>query len=229
MRLSVTDCVIPYALVDRFDYVQSTLPIFGRHKNIVSIYLSPNERSITQYGISADVSAGPYSAFLRFYDTKSATVFSDVFIQDIREFGIAFQLYPGTVWLYLDDYQVFHAMGLSYPKRVFFRADISWLQLEPLLQRNQIVLSEIFVQRYSECVVFFFGSDSHGNIIFSMLADWELPKIHGAVSAGKYRPCSSDRLGGHPWHAFRDVIASVTENVGYGSMDMKTFLNMRII
>ena len=46
---------------------------------------------------------GPRSALLRFTDTRAGLIFCDAYIADLMEARLLLDLYPGGVYLYLDD------------------------------------------------------------------------------------------------------------------------------
>ena len=65
-----------------------------------------------------------------------------------------------------------------------------------------------------------------------MLAYWEMEKIRAALAEGALTLCGpsdAERYGPHPWHAFRDLIAAVTEDRDYGRMGYKTFHGLRLL
>ncbi len=232
IRLSLYDYVIPYALGDRFQHVKSVQPVFRDHKNVLTIYLQPDKSFGAELARYVTVQSGPRSALLLFVDTKAGTRYSAAYVSDLSEYILPLQYYSGTVWLYLDDYETFHNMHLPHPKKVFFRCDAAWCQFSAELRKHEIKLEQFFLQRYTDSTIFFFGFDAHGNVIFSMLANWELPKITAAVSSGTYKPCAYTndiQFGGCPWYTFRDLIAAVTENAEYSNVSYSTFLSMRII
>lgn len=70
-------------------------------------------------------------------------------------------------------------------------------------------MERIFLQRYSDSVFFFFGFDPLGNVVFSMLAHWEIDKIYTALAGKAFTLCGrsdAERYGPFPWYVYRDLI-----------------------
>lgn len=231
-RLSLLDGVIPAALHDRFRRQATTLPAFRIEKNVLTLFLDtepilspvPPEKNALQPGL--------ISAFLRFTDTRSGVQYEDVFAPDLARFRPLLDLYPGTIYLYLDDYRQYHANGGFCASPVFFRSDVPWDVLDSELCAQGTAIQRFFLQRYSDSVFFFFGFDRLGHVIFSMLAYWELSKIYEAVRCGRLLRCGAsdhERYGRHHWAAFRDLISAVTEDIRYGQLEYAAFQALRIL
>lgn len=229
-RLSLSDCVIPAALEPRFRLEQNQSPVFRRERNVLLLFLEPE--SLIPPQVYPTFQKSPRSAVLRFTDTRAACTFTDAYVPDLDDLRPLLETYPGALYLYLDDYALYHRLGPFRAAPVFFRADVPWKGLAPLLALQGFRIERIFLQRYSDCVFFFFGYDPLGNVVFSMLAHWELDKIHAALREGMVTPCGpsdSDCYGPWPWHIFRDLIAAVTEDQSYGRMGYSAFRRLRLL
>ena len=90
----------------------------------------------------------------------------------------------------------------------------------------------LFLQRYSDSVLVFFGYDSLGNVIFSLLPCWEISKIQSAARQSACPVCGiseTEQYGAHGWRAFRDVIAAAAEDSEYGSLSHAAFRARRLL
>lgn len=229
-RLSLSDCVIPAALEPRFRLQQNQSPVFRPERNVLLIFLEPESLIPPQVYLTFQKS--PRSAVLRFTDTRAACTFTDTYVPDLDDLRPLLETYPGALYLYLDDYALYHRLGPFRAAPVFFRADVPWMGLPPLLALQNFRMKRIFLQRYSDCAFFCFAYDSMGNALFSMLADWEIDKIHAALRDGAFLPCGpsdTDCYGAWPWYVFRDLIAAVTEDRAYGSMGYRAFRRLRLL
>lgn len=231
-RLSLSDCVIPFALESRFPFQQSAPPVFRPGRNVLCIFLQPEVLLPPELLGRQAICPGPRSALLRFTDTRAGCTFSAAYLDDLADLQLRLDLYSGVVYLYLDDYASYHRLGPFRSSPVFFRSDVPWNDLEMELSLQGCRIERGFLQRYSDSVFFFFGFDPLGNTVFSMLAYWEMEKIRAALAEGALTLCGpsdAERYGPHPWHAFRDLIAAVTEDRDYGRMGYKTFHGLRLL
>ena len=231
-QLSLSDCVIPSTLHHRFRTLQTEPPVFRPEKNVLTIFLEPEKMLGPAQLQKEPLPIGPRSAFLHFTDTKNGTDFSSAFAADLAEFRALLDLYPGVVYLYLDDYSRYHAAGGFRSMPIFFRADIPWNGLEAELSAQGTAVRRFFLQKYSDSVFFFFGFDPLGNVIFSLFAHWELKKIFIDLQRGALIRCGesdADCYGIHGWNTFRDLIAAVTEDIDYGRLDRTSFDKLRIL
>lgn len=229
--LSLSDCVIPATLHDRFRFLQIEQPVFRRERNVLAIFMEPEMLQPPACLLKNSLSIGARSAFLRFTNTKTGTHFSDAFAEDLAEFRALLDLYPGVVYLYLDDYVRYHAEGGFRSAPVFFRADVPWNELGAELSTQGATLHRFFLQKYSDSVFFFFGYDLMGNVIFSMQVYWELEKVLSGLQNDALVRCGAsdtDCYGTHGWQTFRDLIAAVTEDTQYGELDRTSFERLRI-
>lgn len=231
-RLSLSDCVIPASLEPRFPIQPNSAPVFRPERNVLCILLQP-EALLPPERLSRQVICpGPRSALLQFTDTHAGLTFSSAYIADLAEANLLLDIYPGVVYLYLDDYLQYHHLGPFRSSPVFFRADVPWNDLDSELTLQDFRLERAFLQRYSDSVFFFFGFESLGNVVFSMLAHWEIDKIRAALAEGALTLCGpsdADCYGPYPWHAFRDLIAAVTEDRAYSRVDYSTFRRLRLL
>ena len=231
-RLSLSDCVIPFALESRFPFRQSAPPVFRPGRNVLCIFLQPEVLLPPELLDRQAIRPGPRSALLRFTDTRAGCTFSDAYLDDLADLQLRLDLYSGVVYLYLDDYASYHRLGPFRSSPVFFRSDVPWNDLEMELSLQGCRIERGFLQRHSDSVFFFFGFDPLGNTVFSMLAYWEMEKIRAALAEGALTLCGpsdAERYGPHPWHAFRDLIAAVTEDRDYGRMGYNTFHGLRLL
>ena len=215
-RLSLSDCVVPAALEPRFSYRQTSAPVFRPERNILCIFLEPEVLLPPDQLMNQSICPGPRSALLRFTDTRAGLIFCDAYIADLMEARLLLDLYPGGVYLYLDDYAQYHRLGPFRSSPVFFRSDVPWNELKTELTVQGFHMERIFLQRYSDSVFFFFGFDPLGNVVFSMLAHWEIDKIYTALAGKAFTLCGrsdAERYGPFPWYVYRDLIAAVI--VGY--------------
>lgn len=228
---SLTDCVIPALLHDRFRREATKSPVFRPEKTVLTIYMEPERLLPPRLVQKHSLPLGDRSAFLQFKDTKSGISYSGAFAKDVTEFRRLLDLYPGAVYLYLDDYARYQEAGGFRSKPVFFRTDVPWDELETEMSTQGARIERFFLQRYSDSVFFFFGFDLMENIIFSMLAFWELKKILSAVQTSRIAPCVShaDCYGALGWEVFRDVIAGVTEDIQFGQLTSKSFRQLRML
>ena len=228
-RLSLSDCVIPGALEPRFELHTNEPPIFRSERNVLYIFLEPE--LLFSPEIYQTLPSSPRSAVLRFTDTHAGRTFSDAYAADLEDLRHLLNAYSGVVCLYLDDYAQYHRLGPFRTSPVFFRADVPWNGLEAELALQGFRIERAFLQRYSDCVFFFFGFDPLGNVVFSMPARWEIEKVYSAMGEGAIARCGSadaDCYGPHPWHAFRDVISAAAEDRSYGSMGCGAFRRLRL-
>ena len=231
-RLSLSDCVVPAALEPRFSYRQTSAPVFRPERNILCIFLEPEVLLPPDQLMNQSICPGPRSALLRFTDTRAGLIFCDAYIADLMEARLLLDLYPGGVYLYLDDYAQYHRLGPFRSSPVFFRSDVPWNELKTELTVQGFHMERIFLQRYSDSVFFFFGFDPLGNVVFSMLAHWEIDKIYTALAGKAFTLCGrsdAERYGPFPWYVYRDLIAAVTEDRTYGCMDYSTFHGLRFL
>ena len=231
-RLSLSDCVIPAALEPRFSLQQNCTPVFRPERNVLCIFLGPEGLLSPEQLAHQAICPGPRSALLRFTDTHVGRTFSDAYMADLKEARPLLNLYHGVVYLYLDDYAQYHRLGPFCSSPVFFRADVPWNDLKTELTRQGFCIEQAFLQRYSDSVFFFFGFDSQNNVVFSMLASWEINKIQAALAEGKLARCGPSDAAcyrSYPWYAFRDLIAAVTEDRVYGCMDYCMFHRLRLL
>ena len=152
--------------------------------------------------MNQSICPGPRSALLRFTDTRAGLIFCDAYIADLMEARLLLDLYPGGVYLYLDDYAQYHRLGPFRSSPVFFRSDVPWNELKTELTVQGFHMERIFLQRYSDSVFFFFGFDPLGNVVFSMLAHWEIDKIYTALAGKAFTLCGrsdAERYGPFPW------------------------------
>ena len=231
-RLSLSDCVVPAALEPRFSYRQTSAPVFRPERNILCIFLEPEVLLPPDQLMNQSICPGPRSVLLRFTDTRAGLIFCDAYIADLMEARLLLDLYPGGVYLYLDDYAQYHRLGPFRSSPVFFRSDVPWNELKTELTVQGFHMERIFLQRYSDSVFFFFGFDPLGNVVFSMLAHWEIDKIYTALAGKAFTLCGrsdAERYGPFPWYVYRDLIAAVTEDRTYGCMDYSTFHGLRFL
>ena len=231
-RFSLSDCVVPAALEPRFSYRQTSAPVFRPERNILCIFLEPEVLLPPDQLMNQSICPGPRSALLRFTDTRAGLIFCDAYIADLMEARLLLDLYPGGVYLYLDDYAQYHRLGPFRSSPVFFRSDVPWNELKTELTVQGFHMERIFLQRYSDSVFFFFGFDPLGNVVFSMLAHWEIDKIYTALAGKAFTLCGrsdAERYGPFPWYVYRDLIAAVTEDRTYGCMDYSTFHGLRFL
>lgn len=229
-RLSLSDCVIPAALEPRFSLQQNSAPVFRPERNVLCIFLQPEALIPPELLSRQAICPGPRSALLKFTDTSAGFIFSNAYVADLSELHCLLDLYPGVVYLYLDDYVQYHHVGSFRSFPVFFRADVPWNDLGSELIRQGFRIDHAFLQWYSDSVFFFFGFDPLGNVVFSMLAYWEIDKIRTASANGELTLCNSvdtDCYGSYPWYAFRDLMAAVTEDRAFGHMDYRSFCRLR--
>lgn len=195
-------------------------------------FCSPKPCFLQNCWVHQAICPGPQSALLQFMDTCAGLTFSSAYIADLTEAHPLLDSYPGVVYLYLDDYTPYHRLGPFRSSPVFFRADVPWKDLGTELTLQGFRIERAFLQRYSDSVFFFFGFDPLGNVVFSMLAYWEIDKIHTALADGAFTLCGpsdADRYGPYPWQAFRDLIAAATEDCAYGRMDYSAFHRLRLL
>ena len=229
-RLSLSDCVIPAALEPRFRLQQNQSPVFRPERNVLLMFLEPESLIPPQAYLAFQKS--PRSAVLRFTDTRAACTFTDAYVSDLDDLRPLLETYSGALYLYLDDYALYHRLGPFRTAPVFFRADVPWMGLAPLLALQGFRMERIFLQRYSDSVFFCFGYDPMGNALFSMLAQWEIDKIRAALRDGAFLPCGpsdADCYGAWPWYVFRDPIAAVTQDRAYGRMGYSAFRRLRLL
>lgn len=231
-HLSLSDAVIPAALESRFPLRQNSQPVFRLERNVLCIFLEPEVLLSPELLTRQGLRPGPRSALLRFTDTHAGLTFSDAYLADLSEARPLLDTYPGTVFLYLDDYERYRRLGSFRLTPVFFRADVPWNHLGSELALQGFRIARAFLQRYSDSVFFFFGFDAQENVVFSMLAQWEMEKIHAALADGVFSSCGpsdTDRYGPHPWYAFRDIMPAITEDRVFGRMDSGTFRRLRLL
>ena len=122
---------------------------------------------------------------------------------------------------------------LSFYKRpIFYRVDVPWDNLAEELTSQGASFSRFFLQKYTDAVLFLFGFCDDGNIIVSMLFYWEMAKIWNAVYAGDIEPWTTSVNNGYScveWYEFRNIIATLTEDIEYAKLDYKQFCDLRII
>lgn len=206
--------------------------MFRPERNILCIFLEPEVLLPPDQLMNQSICPGPRSALLRFTDTRAGLIFCDAYIADLMEARLLLDLYPGGVYLYLDDYAQYHRLGPFRSSPVFFRSDVPWNELKTELTVQGFHMERIFLQRYSDSVFFFFGFDPLGNVVFSMLAHWEIDKIYTALAGKAFTLCGrsdAERYGPFPWYVYRDLIAAVTEDRTYGCMDYSTFHGLRFL
>ena len=231
-HLSLSDAVIPAALESRFPFRQNSQPVFRLERNVLCIFLEPEVLLSPELLTRQGLRPGPRSALLRFTDTHAGLTFSDAYLADLSEARPLLDTYPGTVFLYLDDYERYRRLGSFRLAPVFFRADVPWNHLGSELALQGFRIARAFLQRYSDSVFFFFGFDAQENVVFSMLAQWEMEKIHAALADGVFSSCGpsdTDRYGPNPWYAFRDIMSAITEDRVFGRMDSGTFRRLRLL
>lgn len=229
---SLADCFVPSALNSRFAIVQSKALIFQQGKNILTIYLDLQTLTSPALLQKQKLPLQSTSAYLRFTDTQNGVNFSDVFVEDLRSLRKVLDLYSGTVCLYLDDYSLYHQLDPFCGRKIFFRADVPWDLLKTELAAHGIRGGRLFLQRYSDSVLFLFLFDPLGNVIFSMLPAWELAKIKAAVQKGEYSlcgDCPSSLYGSLGWQSFRDVMAATTEDSQFGKLRCADFSSLRVL
>lgn len=164
-------------------------------------FCSPKPCFLQNCWVHQAICPGPQSALLQFMDTCAGLTFSSAYIADLTEAHPLLDSYPGVVYLYLDDYTPYHRLGPFRSSPVFFRADVPWKDLGTELTLQGFRIERAFLQRYSDSVFFFFGFDPLGNVVFSMLAYWEIDKIHTALADGAFTLCGpsdADRYGPYP-------------------------------
>ncbi len=231
-RLSLSDCVIPAALEPRFSRAATEPPVFRPERNVLGIFLQPETLLPPDQLARQALCPGPRAAPLRFADTRAGCLFDDAYVADLAEARPLLHFYPGVVYLYLDDYSQYCRLGPFRAAPVFFRADVPWNDFGAELTSQGFRIERAFLLRYTDSVCVFFGFDRWCNVVFSMLAHWEIGKIRAAFASGALTRCSpSDDgcCGPHPWWAYRDLIAAVTEDRAYGRMDADTFRRQRLL
>lgn len=216
----------------RFPTQPNSAPVFRPERNVLCIFLQAEVLLPPELLPGQAICPGPRSALLQFTDTHAGLTFSSAYIADLTEARLLLDIYPGVVYLYLDDYLQYHRLGPFRSSPVFFRADVPWNNLEYELALQGFRIDRAFLQQYSDSVFFFFGFDPLGNVVFSMLARWEIDKIRITLAKGVLTLCGSldaDCYGPYSWYAFRDLIAAVTEDRAYGRTGYSTFRRLRLL